>query len=124
MGARMSAIFGMFTQFLHAYITIYRNLTPNITKGQKRVKKGPKMIKKIVKFKNAHRNTIYEFNFMHFYTIYIYSHMTIYRNLTPNITKGQKRVQKGKKMLKIKNAHRNTIYECNFWDVYTIYICA
>ena len=52
--------------------------------------------------------------------------MTIYRNLTPNITKGQKRVKKGskkgKKKVKIKNAHRNTIYECNFWHVYTIYI--
>ena len=38
----MSAIFGMFTQFLYAHITIYRNLTSNITKGQKRVKKGQK----------------------------------------------------------------------------------
>ena len=27
-------------------------------------------------------------------------------------------------MVKIKNAHRNTIYESNFWHVYTIYICA
>ena len=38
----MSAIFGMFTQFLHAHMTIYRNLTQNITKGQKRVKNGQK----------------------------------------------------------------------------------
>ena len=37
-----SAIFGMFTQFLHADMTIYRNLTQNITKGQKMVKKGQK----------------------------------------------------------------------------------
>ena len=62
----MSAIFGMFTQFLHVHITIYRNLTPNTTKGQKRVKKGKKGSKKgkkIVKFKNAHRNIIYECNF-------------------------------------------------------------
>ena len=27
-------------------------------------------------------------------------------------------------MVKLKNAHRNTIYECNFWHVYTIYIWA
>ena len=40
--ARMNAIFGMFTEFLHALMTIYRNLTPNITKGQKMVKKGQK----------------------------------------------------------------------------------
>merc|ERR1712030_130683 len=91
----------------------YRNLTPNITKGQKRVKKG----KKMVKIKNA-----IEIPFMSvifgMYTQFIYVHMTIYRNLTPNICKGQKRVKKGpklvKKMVKIKNAHRNTIYECIF----------
>ena len=62
----MSALFGMFTQFLHVQITIYRNLTPNTTKGQKRVKrvkKGSKIGKKMVKFKKNHRNTIYEFNF-------------------------------------------------------------
>ena len=72
--ARISAIFGMFTQFLHAHMTIYRNFTPNITKGQKRVKKvkkGSKIGKKFVKFKNTHRNTIYECNFWHVYTIYI-----------------------------------------------------
>ena len=50
----MSAIFGMFTQFINAHMTIYRNLTPNITKGQKRVKKGPKQVKKKFKIKNAH----------------------------------------------------------------------
>ena len=38
----MSAIFGMFTQFLHAHMTIYRNWTQNIIKGQKWVKKGQK----------------------------------------------------------------------------------
>merc|ERR1712055_233233 len=72
--------------FWHVY-TIYRNLTPNITKGQKRVKKGSKIGQKIVKNKNAHINTIYEYNFGMF-TQFIYAHMTIYRNLTPNITKG------------------------------------
>ena len=41
----MNAIFGMFIQFINAHMTIYRNLTPNITKGQKRVKKGSKMTK-------------------------------------------------------------------------------
>ena len=43
----MSTIFGMFTQFIYAHMTIYRNLTPNITKGQKRVKKGSKLGKKM-----------------------------------------------------------------------------
>merc|ERR1712105_526494 len=51
----------------------------------------------MVKIKNAHRNIIYECNFWHVYTIYIYAHMKIYRNLTPNITKGQKIVKKGPK---------------------------
>ena len=60
----MSSIFSIFTQFINAHITIYRNLTPNTTKGQKRVKKGKKgskIGKKIVKFKKNHRNAIYEF---------------------------------------------------------------
>ena len=42
----MSAIFSMITQFIYAHMIIYRNLTPNITKGQKRVKKGQKKVKK------------------------------------------------------------------------------
>jgi len=42
----MSAIFGMFTQFIYAYMTIYRNMTPNINKGQKKGKKYPKEVKK------------------------------------------------------------------------------
>ena len=67
----MSAIFSMITQFIYAHMTIYRKLTQNITKGQKRVNKGPKQVKKMVKIKSAHRNTIYEFNFLHVYTIYI-----------------------------------------------------
>merc|ERR1711874_161374 len=98
-----SAIFGMFTQFLHAHMKIYskkgstdipfvrpiyRNLTPNITKGQKWVKKGSKIGKNIVEIKNANRNTIYECNFWHV-TQFINVHMTIYRILTPNITKGK-----------------------------------
>ena len=45
----MSAIFGMFTQFLHVHMIIYRKLTQNITKDQKRVKKGQK----------RHKNTRY-----------------------------------------------------------------
>merc|ERR1712030_102608 len=95
-----SAIFGMFTQFIYAHMTIYRNLTPNITKGQERVKKGSKIGKKIVKIKNAYRNTIFECIFGMF-TQFINAHMTIYRNLTPNRTKGQKRVKKGSKIVKI-----------------------
>ena len=42
----MSSILCIFTQFIYAHMTIYRNLTPNITKGQKRVKKGSKIGKK------------------------------------------------------------------------------
>ena len=41
--ARMSAIFDIFTQFLHALMTVYRNLTQKTTNGQKgskRVKMG------------------------------------------------------------------------------------
>ena len=59
----MSVIFGMFIQFIDVQMKIYRNLTPNIIKGQKRVKKGSKFSKKIVKIKNANINTIYEYNF-------------------------------------------------------------
>ena len=63
----MSVIFGMYAQFIYANMKIYRNLIPNITKGQKRVQNWSKM----VKIKNAYRNTIYEYNFWHVYTIYI-----------------------------------------------------
>ena len=45
----MSAFFGMFTQFINAHMTIYRNLTSNITKGQKIVKKRVEKGKKKVK---------------------------------------------------------------------------
>merc|ERR1712055_1263923 len=108
-------------------MTICRNLTPIITKGQKRVKKGPKRVKKLYKLKMP-----IEIPFMSvifgMYTQFIYAHMTIYRNLTSKQTKDQKRVKKGskigQKIVKIKNAHRNTLYEYNFWHVYTIYICA
>ena len=96
----MSAIFGMFTQFtINAHMTSYRNLSPNITKGQKRVKKGPKQVKKIVKLKNVHRNTNYQCIFGMF-TQFIYAYMTRYRNLTLNITKGPKIVKKGPKYYK------------------------
>ena len=80
----------------------------------------------MVKFKNAHRNTIYEFNFWHFYTIYICAYDNL-QEFDPKYNqrskKGKKGSKKGKKMVKIKNAHINTIYACNFWHVYTIYIC-
>ena len=42
----MRAIFDIFTQFLYAHMTIYWNFSPNITKGQKGSKKGPKQVKK------------------------------------------------------------------------------
>ena len=38
----MSVIFGMYTQFIYAHMTNYWFLIPNITKGQKRVKKEKK----------------------------------------------------------------------------------
>ena len=63
----MSVIAGIFTQFIYVHMKIYRNLTPYIPKGKKEGKK-------IVKFKNAPSNTIYEFNFWHVYTIYIYTY--------------------------------------------------
>ena len=66
----MSTNFGMFTQFIYEHITIYRNLTPNIPKGQRRVKKGSKIGEKMANLKNAYRNTIYEFNFWHVYTVF------------------------------------------------------
>ena len=53
----MSAIFGMFTQFIYVHMTIIRNLTPNITKGLKIVKKWSKRGKK-GKIKYAHINNI------------------------------------------------------------------
>ena len=42
----MNASFSMFTEFLHAHMKIYRNLTQNISKGQERVKKAQKRRKK------------------------------------------------------------------------------
>ena len=93
----MSTIFGMFTQFIYKHMTIYRNLTLNITKGRKKdkkEKKGSKMGKKFVKFKNAHRNTIYEFNFWHFYTIYICAYNNL-QEFDPKYNQRQKRVKKG-----------------------------
>ena len=56
----MSVIFGLYTQVIYVHMTIYRNLTTNITKSQKRVNKGSKICQEMVKIKNAHRNTIYE----------------------------------------------------------------
>ena len=54
----MSAIFGMFAQFINVHMVIYRNLTPNLTKGQKRVKNCPEC-QKTVKIKNNHRNNFF-----------------------------------------------------------------
>ena len=42
----MSAIFSMITQFIYVHMKFYRKLIQNITKGQKRVKKGPNRSKK------------------------------------------------------------------------------
>ena len=92
----MSSILCIFTQFIYALMKIYRNLTPNITKGQKMVKKGSKKCNKMLKIKNAHRNTIYECNFWHVYTIYKCAYDNLQEfdpkyNQRPK--KGQKRVQ-------------------------------
>ena len=59
----MSAIIGMFAQFINVHMVIYRNLTPNLTKGQKRVKNCPEC-QKTVKIKNNHRNIFFH-NFMY-----------------------------------------------------------
>ena len=50
----MNAIFCMFTHFTYEHMILYMNYTSIVTKGQKRVKKGPKKkaIKK-VNIKNA-----------------------------------------------------------------------
>ena len=42
----MSAIVSIITQFIYAHMTIYRKLTQNITKGQKRVRIESKIGKK------------------------------------------------------------------------------
>ena len=93
----MRAIFDIFTQFIYVHMTIYRNLIPNITKAQKKGKKGSKKGKKMVKIKNAHRYTIYERNFWHVYTIYMYAYDNL-QEFDPKYNqrskKGQKRVQK------------------------------
>ena len=47
----MRAIFSIFTQFIYEHMIIYRNLTPNITKGQIKVKKGPKFVQNGINFK-------------------------------------------------------------------------
>ena len=93
----MSAIFDMFTQFINEHMTIYRNLTPNITKGQKRVRKGPKQVKKIVKLKIAHRNTIYDCNFWHVYTIFKYAYDNL-QDFDPKYNQRPKKGQKGSKI--------------------------
>ena len=43
----LRAICDIFTQFIYAHMTVYKNLTPNINKGQKRSKKGTKQVKKL-----------------------------------------------------------------------------
>ena len=42
----MSAILSMITQFIYVHMIIYTNLNSNISKGQKKDKKGPKEVKK------------------------------------------------------------------------------
>ena len=85
-------------------MTIYRNLTPNRNKGQKRVKKGSKIVKilkKLIEIQFFH-NFLYNTHKPDRIHYFNHAHMTIYRNLTPNITKGQKRVQNWSEMVKIK----------------------
>ena len=96
----ISFMSAFFAQFIYVHMTIYRNLTPNITKGQKgskRVKKGSKIGKKIVKIKNTHSNIIYECNFQHDYRIYICA----YDSLQKIDPKYNKRPKNGKKVSKI-----------------------
>ena len=92
----MSTNFGMFTQFIYEHMTIYRNLTPNITKGKRRVKKGSKIGKKMVNLKNAHRNTIYECNFYHVYTVFTCAYYNL-QEYDPKYNQGSKKGKKGSK---------------------------
>ena len=90
------AIFSIITSFIDAHMTIFRKLTQIITKGQKRVKIGSKIGKNMVKIKNAHRNTIYEYFFWHVYTFYICAYDNL-QEFDPKYNyrskNGQKRVQ-------------------------------
>ena len=62
----MSAIFGLFTQFtINAHMTIYRNLTPNITKGQKKGKMVPKQVQNDKKFKKLVEIPFYDYDFLY-----------------------------------------------------------
>ena len=99
----MSSILCIFTQFIYLHMKIYRNLTPNITKGQKMVKKGSKIGKKMVKIKNSHRNTIYECNFWHVYTFFTCTYDNLqefYPKYNQRSKKGQKGSKKGPKQVK------------------------
>ena len=96
----MSASFGMFTEFLHAHMKIYRNLTQNITKGQKRVKKGQIGVKIPGIWKNiiSHPNYgTYECNFWHVYTIFTCAYDNL-QEFDPKYKQGSKKGQKRLKM--------------------------
>ena len=94
----MSASFGMFTEFLHAHMKIYRNLTQDITKGQK----GSKRVKKEVKIPSIQKNMIYpnhgmyECNFWHVYTIFTCAYDNL-QEFDPKYNQGSKKGQNGSK---------------------------
>ena len=85
----MSAIFGIFTQFINGHMKIYSNLTPNITKGQikgsKGSKIGPKQDRnrsKRVKILKAPRNAIFHnflYNIHEPYRIHYFNHTHVIR---------------------------------------------
>ena len=61
-------------------MSIYRNLIPNIAKGQKRVKKGPnrsKIVKKIKKFIEILFNHNFLYNTHKPYRIYYFNHAQV-----------------------------------------------
>ena len=120
----MSAIFGLFTEFLHAHMTIYWNLTQNITKGQtkcqkkgsKRVKRGKNIryFEKLISYRNY---GTYECNIWHVYKMFAGAYGNLsefdpkynqgsklgqkWSKKVQKPKKGSKRVQNRSKMVKI-----------------------
>ena len=69
---------------------------------------------------------MYECNFWHVYTSFTCAYEYLQEfdpKYNQRAKKGQERMQIGKKIVKTKNTHRNTIYESSFWHVYTIFKC-
>ena len=92
----MSAIFGMFRKCLHTHMVIYWNLTQNITKGQRWVKKGQKgveisgILKNMISYPNY---GTYECNFWHVSKMFAYAYGNL-QEFDPKYNQGSKMGQK------------------------------